>query len=368
MTNPIQQAQKLGQAVWYDNISRGLLESGGLKHLVDMGITGLTSNPTIFEKAVASGSEYDEVLTSLARTEAGVKETYESIALEDIASAAELLRPVYDRTQGVDGYACLEVSPELAHNTDGTVAEARKLFKQLNRPNAMIKVPATLEGIPAIRKLIGEGININVTLIFALETYFEVAGAYIAGLEDLARMGGSLSRVASVASFFVSRVDTVVDARLEESIDQGHEELRSLLGRAANDNAKLAYQAFKEAFSHQRFEVLRSAGARVQRPLWASTGTKNPAYSDLHYVEPLIGRDTVNTMPPLTLTAFLDHGIVKPTLELGVAAAKQTVETLGKAGINLVHVTDKLLIDGERSFSDSFNSLLANIAKKKVGI
>lgn len=333
-----------------------------------MGITGLTSNPTIFEKAVAAGSEYDEALNSLARNDTDVKETYESIALEDIASAAELLRPIYNRTQGVDGYACLEVSPELAHSTDGTVAEARRLFRELNQPNAMIKVPATFEGIPAIRKLIGEGININVTLIFALETYSKVAEAYIAGLEDLARAGGDLSSVASVASFFVSRVDTVVDALLQESIDKGHEELRPLLGRAANDNAKLAYQVFQEVFSHPRFEVLRSAGARVQRPLWASTGTKNPAYSDLHYVEPLIGPDTVNTMPPVTLTAFLDHGTVKSTLELGVAEAKQTVEALRGAGINLVKVTDKLLIDGEQSFSDSFNSLLANIAKKKVGI
>ncbi len=366
MANPIQEAQRLGQAVWYDNIRRGLLTSGELKRLIDMGVTGVTSNPTIFEKAVAGSTDYDDALTALGLEAGSIKDTYEALALEDISDAAELLRPVYDRTAGADGYISLEVSPHLAHDTEGTVAEARRLFAALDRPNVMIKVPATPEGVPAVRRLIGEGVNINITLIFALEAYRQVREAYIAGLEDLAQAGGDVTKVASVASFFVSRVDTAVDNLLEELIRQGHENLRPLLGKAAVANAKLAYQAFKESFGGQRFAALRAGGARVQRPLWASTGTKNPAYSDVLYVEPLIGPDTVNTMPPATLTTFLELGSVDATLEQGVGEAEEALEALAAAGIDMEQVTAKLLADGVRSFADSFDKLLANVDEKRA--
>ncbi|MCZ6789931.1 MAG: transaldolase, partial [Chloroflexi bacterium] len=291
MTDPIQEAQRLGQAIWYDNIRRGLLTSGELQRLIEQGVTGVTSNPTIFEKAVAGSTDYDDALADLSRTDKSVPEIYESLAIQDIQDTADLLRPVYEHTNGADGYISLEVSPALAHDTDGTVAEAQRLFKTLDRRNVMIKVPATPEGIPAVRRLIGKGININVTLIFSLVAYEHVREAYIAGLEDLAEAGGDLSSVASVASFFVSRVDTAVDSMLEERISQGRDDLKALLGKAANANAKLAYEAFKSTFGSGRFAALRAKGARVQRPLWASTGTKNPAYSEVLYIEPLVGQD-----------------------------------------------------------------------------
>ena len=365
MKGSLQDVSKLGQSVWYDNIRRGLLTSGELERLIEMGITGLTSNPSIFEKAIAGSTDYDEALLVLSHSGKGTKEIFETLALEDIQAASDLLRPVYDRTGGADGYASLEVSPTLAHETEGTISEARRLFAALERPNMMVKVPATPEGIPAIRSLIGEGININVTLIFSLEAYRQVRDAYILGLEDLAGNRGDVGKVASVASFFVSRVDTAVDGLVNELIRGGRGGLDELLGKAAVSNAKLAYQAFKTGFYGDRFAGLRENGARVQRPLWASTGTKNPAYSDVLYVESLIGEDTVNTMPPATLTSFMEHGRAEATIEQGVDEAEGAIEALSAAGIDMEEVTDRLLADGVKAFADSFEKLLANIEDKK---
>ena len=364
MENALQEAQRIGQSIWYDNMRRGLLTSGELQRLVDIGVTGLTSNPTIFEKAIAGSTDYDEAMEALAREGKSTIEAYEALTIEDIQGAADLLRPVYDRTDGSDGFASLEVSPKLAHDTEGTVEEARRLFAELGRPNVMVKVPATPEGVPAIRQLIGEGININVTLIFSLEAYAKVREAYIAGIEDLARRGGDFNRVASVASFFVSRVDTAVDALLDGRIREGQQELDSLLGKAAVANAKLAYRAFNQTFGTERFEGLRAEGARVQRPLWGSTGTKNPAYSDVLYVESLMGPDTVNTMPEATLTAFLEHGTADSTLDRDVDEAEQALDALEAAGVSMEQVTDNLLADGVKAFAASFDTLLENIDEK----
>ena len=366
MTNPIQEAQRHGQSIWYDNIRRGLLTSGEMARLIQMGVTGVTSNPTIFEKAIAGSTDYDEGLLALTREGNGVIETYEALAIDDIRATADLLRPVYDSTDGADGYISLEVSPSLAHDTEGTVREAKRLFATLERPNVMVKVPATPEGVPAIRTLIGQGININVTLIFSLEAHRRVMEAYTAGLEDLDRSGGDVHGVSSVASFFVSRVDTAVDGQLEELIRQGREELRGLLGKAAIANAKLAYREFETVFGGQRFAPLGAKRARVQRPLWASTGTKNPAYSDVLYIEPLIGPNTVNTMPPATLTAFQEHGSSEATIRMEVEEAEQALAELEAAGISMEQVTAKLLKDGVKSFADSFDKLMANIEEKRA--
>ena len=362
--NPVQEVQRLGQSIWYDNIRRGLIVSGELQRLIDLGVTGLTSNPTIFEKAIAGSSDYDEALLALSQQDKDTPEIFEGLAIEDIQVTADLLRPIYDRTMGGDGYASLEVSPHLAHDTGGTIVEARRLFGALDRPNVMVKVPATLEGIPAFRTLVGEGINVNVTLIFSLDMYVRVSEAYISGLEDLSKSGGDVSRVASVASFFVSRVDTVVDSLLEGAIREGQTQLKSLLGRAAIANAKLAYRDFQNTFRDVRFVSLREKGARVQRPLWASTGTKNPAYSDVLYVESLIGPDTVNTMPEATLTALLEHGSPTRAITQGVPDAGLTVQSIEEAGISMDQVTAKLLDDGLRAFADSYDKLLGNIRGK----
>ncbi len=366
MGNPIQQAQLLGQAVWIDYIRRGMFTSGEFQRFIESGISGVTSNPTIFEKAIVGSTDYDSALADLARADRDAVETYEELAMEDIRTAVDLLRPIYDRSGGADGYASLEVNPTMAHDTEGTIEEARRLFAALDRPNVMIKVPATSEGMPAIRRLIGEGINVNATLIFSLASHMQVMEAYVAGLEDLVQRGGDASRVASVASYFLSRVDTAIDRQLEELIRQGRADLKALLGKAAIANAKLAYQAFKNAFGGDRFAALSARGARVQRPLWASTGTKDPAYSDLLYVEPLIGPDTVNTMPPATITAFLDHGRAEETVERDVAGAEQTLTALAAAGINLDSIMEDLLADGVKAFADSFEKLLAGVAEKKA--
>ena len=366
MTNRLQEVQLLGQSIWYDNIRRGLIKSGELKSLIDIGVSGVTSNPTIFEKAIAGSTDYDETLLELAKSNKSTQELFEAFAIEDIRAAADLLRPIYDRTGGDDGYASLEVSPRLAHDTEGTITEAVRLFAALDRPNVMVKVPATPEGIPAIRALIGQGINVNVTLIFSRDAYRQVANAYISGLEDLARSGGDVGRVASVASFFVSRLDTAVDAELEASIRNENSDLEELLGKAAIANARLAYRDFKEIFGNATFSALKEQGARAQRPLWASTGTKNPAYSDVVYLDSLIGPDTVNTVPPATLTAFADHGCAANTLEQGVEEAQRAIQALAGAGINIDRVTDKLLADGLKGFVESFEKLMANIEDKKV--
>ena len=365
--NQIEQARRLGQSVWYDDMRRGLLVSGELKNLIDLGVSGLTSNPTIFEKAIAGSNDYDQALTGPSLAGKDAREVYEDLTLYDIRAAADLLRPVFDRTGGEDGYASLEPNPDIAYDTAATIAEARRLFAALNRPNVMIKVPATSEGMPAVRQLISEGINVNITLIFSLEAYRQAREAYICGLEHLARRGGgTVSKVASVASFFVSRVDTAVDTLLEKRIRQGHEELKPLLGKAAVANSRLAYQAFKNTFASMRFSELENRGARVQRVLWASTSTKNPAYPDLLYVEPLIGRHTINTMPGATLAAFLDHGRVSATLEQDMEGAERALQALDAAGISMEQVTARLLADGVRSFSDSSHKLLASVEEKRA--
>ena len=365
MTNSIQELQKLGQSVWFDNVSRRLIKSGDLQKLIDSGITGLTSNPSIFEKAISSGADYDEAMVVLARSGKSTAEIFEALAIEDIRDVADLLRPVYDATSGRDGYASLEVNPHLAADTEGTVAEARRLFAELDRPNVMIKVPATPEGIPAVRQLISEGINVNITLIFALDMYAKVREAYLDGLDKLASNGGDVSKVGSVASFFVSRVDSVIDGQLDEKISGGAA-LKDLLGKAAIANAKLAYREFNDTFGQSRFAALKAKGANVQRPLWASTSVKNPTYSDVLYVESLIGEHTVNTLLEVTLNAFLDHGKPKVTLTSGVDEAAEALQGLQDAGVSMEQVTSKLLADGVKAFADSFDALLGNVDTKRL--
>ena len=350
---------ELGQSVWLDYISRSLMASGKLQELVDQGLRGVTSNPSIFEKAIAGSDDYDEDLNRLVRDGRSVAEIYENLAMSDIRRAADVLRPVYEKSGGADGYVSLEVNPALAHDTGATIAEARRLFASLERPNVLIKVPATPAGIPAIETLIGEGVNVNVTLIFSLEQYEAVATAYIAGLEKLALAGGDVGRVASVASFFISRVDTVVDKALEEI---GNTEIQ---GKIAIDNAKIAYSRFREIFSSERWQKLATESARVQRPLWASTSSKNPAYPDTLYVDNLIGPDTVNTLPPATLDDFLDHGKVATTVETDVDGARIRMAELAERGIDLDAITSKVLNEGVAAFAKSFEGLMASVAEKR---
>jgi len=354
----------LGQSIWYDNIRRALLDSGELRALIEAGVTGVTSNPSIFEKAIAGSADYDTAMGDLVTEGKSPVEIFEALALEDIQRAADLLRPVYDRSQGVDGYVSLEVSPALAHDTRGTIAEARRLFAALDRPNVMIKVPATPAGIPAIETLIGEGINVNVTLMFSLAHYDAVAEAYITGLERLAAAGGDLAKVASVASFFVSRVDSAVDRALD-NLDLPTSSYQSLCGKIAIANAKAAYARFREVFAGDRWKRLAAHGARVQRPLWASTSTKDPLLPDTLYVDALIGHDTVNTVPPATLNAFLDHGTVAPTLEADLDGAREQLARLAELGVDLDAITQQLQEDGVASFAKAFESLMASIAAKQ---
>ena len=366
MTNPLQGLQALGQSVWFDNIRRGFIRSGELQRLVDLGVSGLTSNPSIFEKAITGSSDYDEALLDLALAGNSATEIFESLAIEDIRDASDLLRPVYERTAGADGFASIEVSPHLANDTKGTVAEAQRLYATLQRPNVMIKVPATPAGIPAIRQLISDGINVNVTLIFSLDAYAEVREAYVSGLEELELAGGDPSCVSSVGSFFVSRIDASVEGKLDELIASRNSELKGLMGKAAIANAKMAYRDFVQTFSNDRFTALETAGARVQRPLWASTSTKNPEYSDVLYVDELIGPNTVNTLPDVTLHAFLEHGNPRTTIDSDLDEAERTMQALEDAGISMSQVTSKLLEDGVKAFADSYDALIANIEDKRA--
>jgi transaldolase len=370
IANPLVELQNYGQSVWHDNISRDLINSGKLKKLIDEdGLRGVTSNPTIFEKAINGTSDYDASLKSLLVEGKDVKEIYEALAVEDIQRATDLFQPVFNETSGQDGFVSLEVSPKLAYQTEETLQEARRLWRRVNRPNVMIKVPATPAGIPAIERLIGEGININITMMFSMGHYIQVAEAYLRGLEILEQAGKPLT-VASVASFFVSRVDTLVDKLLEERLTQatassGREEIESLQGKTAIANSRLVYQKFKEIFGGSRFFALKQKGARVQRPLWASTSTKNPHYRDVLYVEELIGPDTVDTMPPATIDAFRDHGLVRPSLEGNLEEAKQVFVRLAQLGINMDEVALKLQNDGVKLFADSFDTLLESISAKR---
>jgi transaldolase len=349
----------LGQAVWFDFIQRSLISSGDLQDLIDQGVRGVTSNPTIFEKAIAGSHDYDDALKRLAKAGKSVDEIYEELVLRDIMLTADLFLSVYVRTRGLDGYVSLEVNPALAYDTDKTVQEAKRLFKTLGKPNVMIKVPATDAGIQAVEALIADGVNVNVTLLFSVNQYVKAAEAYLSGLEKYLATGGDIAKVASVASFFVSRVDTSVDAELERLGN------RNLLGKAAIANAKIAYARFKEIFSGQRWERLAGKGAHVQRVLWASTGTKNPGYPDTLYVDKLIGPHTVNTLPPITLGAFLDHGHIASSLDSRLEQAEEEINELMKLGVDLDVITGKLEEDGVRLFSRSFESLLNSIKNKK---
>jgi transaldolase/glucose-6-phosphate isomerase len=362
-----------GQVIWLDFLSRRFIEDGSLKKLVqEDGLTGVTSNPSIFKKAIADTSDYDAALNSvLADEDPDAMTIYEQLAIADIQAAAEVLLPVYRRTNGADGFVSLEVSPFLANDTDGTVAEARRLCQHVRRDNVMIKVPATEAGIPAIRQLIGDGVNINITLLFSRGFYAQVAEAYLAGAERYLARGGDPKKFASVASFFVSRIDTAVDKAIEEKMKNPPanvtaEQLAALRGTIAVANAKLAYQDYKKFFSGPRWQKLADAGIRVQRLLWASTGTKNPTYSDVLYVEELIGRDTVNTMPLDTIKAFRDHGRLRDSLEENIAQESARLDTLAKAGISLDAITEKLTADGVKQFADAFEDLLAAIEKKRT--
>jgi transaldolase len=367
--NTLQELLEHGQSPWIDNITRGMILRGELQALIDKGIVGLTSNPTIFQKAIGSGTDYDEQLQALVREGKELDEIYDGLVLQDIRGAAAILRQVYDRANGGDGFVSIEVSPELAHDTDKTIAEARQFFSYLNAPNIMIKVPGTQEGVRAFRQLISEGINVNVTLLFAVENYRAIAQAYVEGLEALDRAGKPLANVASVASFFVSRVDTAVDAQLEQRAkdDPAHAaEYRALQGKAAIANAKIAYaDVYEQVFAGPRWDALAKKGARKQRPLWASTSTKNPAYRDVLYVEELIGPNTVDTMPPATIDEFLDHGKVRDSLTEDVEGARETLRRLAAAGIDMDAVTAKLQVDGVASFAKSFSDLLATITAKR---
>jgi transaldolase/glucose-6-phosphate isomerase len=369
-TNPLKALLSYGQSMWLDYIRRDLITSGKLKTMInDDGLRGMTSNPSIFEKAIADSHLYDDMLKSLgSRADLGATSRYEQIAIRDIQDAADVLRPVYQSSEFRDGYVSLEVSPLLALETQKTIDEGRRLWKAVNRENVMIKVPGTAEGLPAIRQLIGEGININVTLLFAQEVYEEVAEAYIAGLEDLAKRGGNLKKMAGVASFFISRIDTLVDSMIEDKLKttkdaQTQTLLKSLLGKVAIANGKLTYQRYQRIFSGPRWEALASKGAQTQRVLWASTSTKNPAYRDVMYVEELIGPDTVDTMPPATVDAFRDHGRLRNSLAEDVAGAQKVMDDLAKAGISIKEVTTRLTTDGVKLFADAFHTLLAAVEK-----
>ncbi len=367
-TNPLKGLLKFGQSVWLDYIRRDLLTSGELKRLIEEdGLRGMTSNPTIFEKAITGGKLYDDLLNSLrSRTDLDAKGRYEILAIRDIQDAADILRPVYDSSKRRDGYVSLEVSPYLARDTKGTIAEARTLWKAVGRENVMIKIPGTTEGIPAFQQAISEGINVNVTLLFSQVVYVKVAEAYIAGLEQFAKSGGDVSRMASVASFFISRIDSAVDAiidtKLKASKDAREQELlKSVQGKVAIANGKQTYEKYQEIFGTPRWKALAAKGAQTQRVLWASTSTKNPAYRDVLYVEELIGPDTVDTIPPATFDAFRDHGKLRQSLTEDLASAHKTMENTAKVGISMKEVTDKLTDDGVRLFSEAFDKLIAAV-------
>lgn len=371
--NPLKELLKYGQSMWLDYIRRDLFTTGKLKAMIeDDGLRGMTSNPAIFEKAIADSSLYDDILHSLAsQKNLSATAKFEQIAIRDIRDAADELRGVYEESNSRDGYVSLEVSPYLANMTQETIDEARRLWKTVQRENVMIKIPGTAAGLPAIRQAISEGININVTLLFAQEVYEKVAEQYIAGLEDLAARGGNLKKMAGVASFFISRIDTLVDSLLTEELKTTSDPnqqalLKSLFGKVAVANGKLTYQRYQKIFSGPRWEKLAAKGAQTQRVLWASTSTKNPNYRDVIYVEELIGPDTVNTMPPATIDAFRDHGRLRKSLTDDIPGAQKTMDDLAKAGISMKEVTDKLTVDGVKLFSDAFDKLLAAVEKSTV--
>lgn len=367
--NPLLELQRQGQSVWLDFITRGFMNEGKLQKLMADGLSGVTSNPTIFQKAITEGTQYDQSIRRYLDEGRTAADTFEAVAVEDIQRACDILRPVYDRTNGNDGFVSLEVNPNLARDTIGTLEEVSRLFKSVNRPNAMIKIPATQEGLPAIEQALSDEININITLIFSLKRYQQVIDAWLAGLKRLAERGGNLSTVSSVASFFVSRVDTLVDKELEKKAEKAgseeKKELESLLGKAAIANARQAYQIFEKMSVSPSYKALEEKGARLQRPLWGSTSTKNPRYRDVYYVEELIGKNTVNTMPLQTLEAFRDHGQVKETVTQDPNESARILERLEQMGIHMEDVSRQLEVEGVRLFADSYNGLLESINQKR---
>jgi transaldolase / glucose-6-phosphate isomerase len=373
--NPIKALQDHGQSVWLDFLARGFIAKGSLKKLVDQdGVRGVTSNPSIFEKAIAHSDEYDKAIArALEANDRPVGALYEGLAVADIKHAADVLRPVFDAQHGADGFVSIEVSPYLAMDTQRSILEARRLWSEIDRKNLMIKIPGTPAGLPAIEALIAEAINVNITLLFSQKVYEQVVEAYLRGLEALAAKGRDLSQVASVASFFVSRIDSAVDKLIDEKIAQANDpdekaRLGKLKGKVAIANAKLAYQRYKRLFAGERWSILQAKGAKPQRLLWASTGTKDKAYSDVLYVEELIGQNTVNTVPPATLDAFRDHGKLRDSLEENVEHAQRVLDGLSRAGISLDAVTDKLVEEGVAIFSDANDRLLGAVAKKRTAL
>jgi transaldolase len=367
----LKQLNRLGQSIWLDSIDRAMLHNGELaRRISDDSLTGMTSNPTIFQKALASGSDYDEQLAS-APSDLDPSALFELVETTDVRDACDLFAGVYKATSGDDGYVSIEVSPGVSHSAEASVEEARRLWSTVGRPNVMVKIPGTQEGALAVRQLISEGINVNITLLFAIEAHARVIEAYLAGLEDRVAAGKPIAGIFSVASFFVSRVDTEVDKRLDAKTAASpadKDRFDSLKGRAAIANAKLAYKLFTERFQGPRWEALKAKGARLQKPLWASTSTKNPAYRDVMYIEDLIGPSTINTMPPATIDAFRDHGEVEQTVTVRLGAAEGLLKELQRAGISMRDVTDQLLAEGIASFQKSFDGLLAGIRKKSQSL
>jgi transaldolase len=374
MANPLKQLARYGQSVWYDNLNRELVGSGALQRMVDKdNVTGGTSNPSIFEKAVGSGNAYDAQIRDLVDQDKSLAEIYDALMVKDIQLCCDIFRPIYDATKAGDGYASLEVSPTIAYDTQLTTRDAKRLFAALGKANAMIKIPGTPAGLPAIEECLTEGVNINITLLFGVENYEQVAKAYVRALEKRQQAGRPIDRIASVASFFVSRVDSMVDQQLEEKIkaagsESEREKLRGLLGKAGVANARIAYAKFKEIFSGDRWKALEAAGARVQRCLWASTSTKNPAYRDVIYVEELIGKHTINTMPQSTLDAFRDHGVVRKSLEENVDEAFAHVHRLRDEGIDFFAVTEELQTQGVQLFADAFKKATETVKEKREKI
>lgn len=366
--NRMKELLALGQSIWLDYIERGMVQSGELQELVEAGLRGVTSNPTIFQQAIAKSDAYKQDLQKLGQGNKSAKEIFEVIAVADIQAAADVLAPVYQASGGKDGFVSIEVAPDLANDTQATIEEGRRLHRSVDRPNVMIKVPATKPGLEAIRQLIADGINVNVTLIFSLERYAAVKEAYFQGLEERVAAGKAIDQIASVASFFISRVDSNVDKKLEKATSSNGTDPKQLVGKTALANAKLAYAQFAEKFAGLRWDKLAAQGAQLQRPLWASTSTKNPNFSDLLYVDSLIGPHTVNTMPMATLEAFQDHGKLQRTIDQGLADARALFATLEKLGISMDQATDELEEEGVKKFADSYDELLATIEKQRAKV
>jgi len=371
--NPLKGLLTYGQSPWMDYIRRDLLTGGGLRKMIDNdGLRGMTSNPAIFEKAIASSKDYADIIEAPESKKLDAKAVFEKIAIRDVQDACDIFMPVYKESKTRDGYVSLEVSPTLAYETQATIEEARRLWKAVNRPNVMIKVPATKEGVPAIRTLLADGLNINITLLFAQSAYEQVAEAFVAALEERAKKGQDVSHIASVASFFVSRIDTLIDGRIDEMLKTEKDaakkaKLESVHGKIAIANAKLTYKKYQELFGGPRWKALADKGAQTQRLLWASTSTKNPKYRDVIYVEELIGADTVDTIPPATFDAFRDHGKLRPSLTEDVAGAAKTMAALAEVGISMKEVTEKLVVDGVKLFADAFVQLL-EVTGKTAGV